>query len=83
MHTDSLRNIKWVYWLLIGLFFVEFMQSLIKYFNPYYFNVIALGLFDVLLLLFGLRLGINKIFVFSFGIVTLALVVTMYFVVWN
>ena len=83
MHTDNLRKIKWVYWLLIALFFAEFMQALIKYFNPYYFNVITLGIFDAFLILLGYRLGINKVFVFVFGIITLALIVTMYFIVWN
>lgn len=77
------RNIKIVYWLLIGLFFAEFAQAVIKFFNAYYFNVITMGIFDILLILFGLRLGISRVFIFVFGIITLGLIITMYFIVWN
>jgi len=82
MHINA-SPVKIIYWLLFGLFIAEFTQAIIKYFNPYYFNVVALGIFDVLLMLFGYRMGINKTFVFVVGSITLALIITMYFIVWN
>ncbi len=76
-------SIKSIYWLLISLLFISLLQAMVKYFSPYYFNVVLIGILSMIMILFGLKLKINKIFVFIFGIISLALVTLLYMVVWN
>lgn len=79
----SIKDLNLVYWLFICLFTVELAQIASKYFNEYYFNRVALGVFNLLLIYFGINLGINKVFVIGYGILSMALVVASLVVVWN
>ena len=79
----SIKDLKLIYWLFICLFTLELAQIAAKYFNDYYFNRVALGIFNLLLIYFGYKIGVNRIFVFAYGILSMALIVAAYLVVWN
>ena len=76
-------SIKSIYWLLISLLFISLLQAMVKYFSPYYFNVVLIGILSVIMILFGLKLNVSKTFIIIFGIISLALVTLLYMVVWN
>ncbi|HEX9650502.1 MAG TPA: hypothetical protein VGA21_08075 [Cyclobacteriaceae bacterium] len=82
--TDySAKDLKLIYWLLICLFTIELAQIALKYFNDYYFNRIAIGGFNLLIVYFGYKIGINKIFVIGYGLISMILIVAAYFIIWN
>jgi len=76
-------SIKTIYWLLISLLSISLIQAIVKYFSPYYFNVVLIGILSVIMILFGLNLKVSKIFIIIFGIISLALVTLLYMIVWN
>lgn len=76
-------SIKTIYWLLISLLSISLIQAIVKYFSPYYFNVVLIGILSVIMILFGLKLKVSKIFIIIFAIISLALVTLLYMIVWN
>lgn len=79
----KILSIKTIYWLLISLLSISLIQAIVKYFSPYYFNVVLIGILSVIMILFGLKLKVSKIFIIIFGIISLALVTLLYMIVWN
>jgi hypothetical protein len=83
MNDYSTKDFKLIYWLFICLFTFELAQIAIKFFNDYYFNRVAIGAFNLLLVYFGYKLKISKIFVFGYGLISMILIVAAYFIIWN
>lgn len=79
----SIKEVKLIYWLLICLFTLELGQIAVKFWNDYYFNRVVLGLFNLVIIYFGWKIGISKVFVIGYGIISMALIVAAYFIVWN
>lgn len=78
-----MKPIKLVYWLLIAILGLELYQIGAKTFTPFYFNLVRMGMVSVVMMYMGWKLGISKIFVIVFGVISLSLIVSAYILVWN
>jgi len=74
---------KFLYNLFAILLIIELAQGITKYFNPYYFNVVRMGLFAVIVCMLGIKVSAKNSIVYGIFLVSLLLILLMYYVVWN
>ena len=74
---------KTLFWLLFMSVIIELIQLVTKYFTLFYFNLFRLGFLVIMVAWMGYLLGFNRIFLVTFSLVALLLVILNYVVVWN
>ncbi len=72
-----------IFWLFILVIFADLGQLITKYFTLFYFNLFRMGITVLLLVGLGLSLKINRFFLALFALISLALIVLGYVIVWN
>ncbi len=78
-----MTKLKLFYTVFSILLFFQIMNLTFKFFNPYYFGLVFVGLLVAATTVLGFYGGIRKFVLVTFATVSLLLVGAMYFIVWN
>ena len=76
-------KIKYLYWGFSIIVLIEVLNLVFKLFNPYYFNLVILGVLTLLSLWLGKYVGIKIGWLVTIAVLTLLLIVLLTFVIWN